>query len=200
MYDFYIDEGQVRQIKGMIAPKRPVLICAANPALTQSMASLVSECGAVSLIAGPDMRWMSLFRQAFSERVGTVIGEPYLILGLSKLARSMGMPLKIRKAILLGAPCDEWMAEGIRSGLDCSILNISCRGDDREKTIIDLERELLRWTSVLDCRLAKREYGLEMELVTFAGEKIPKLPSCARLVMRAWNPEEDYPMILGEKY
>lgn len=60
----------------------------------------------------------------------------------------------------------------------------------------DLSRlgELLhQWTSVLDCRLFKTEYGLELEIITFPGEKLPKLPSCAKQVIRNWNPETDAP-------
>ena len=56
-----------------------------------------------------------------------------------------------------------------------------------------LGAELHQWTSVLDCRLSRSGYGLELEIVTFPGEKLPKLPSCAKLVVRNWNPEEDVP-------
>ena len=57
----------------------------------------------------------------------------------------------------------------------------------------DLGQYLMSWTSVLDCRLKKGHYGLEMELVIFPGEKLPKLPSCARQVVRPWDPEKDEP-------
>lgn len=53
--------------------------------------------------------------------------------------------------------------------------------------------QLQQWTSVLDCRLSKSGYGMELEIVTFPGEKLPKLPSCAKLIVRNWNPEEDIP-------
>lgn len=56
-----------------------------------------------------------------------------------------------------------------------------------------LGAELHQWTSVLDCRLSRTDYGLELEIVTFPGEKLPKLPSCAKLIVRNWNPEEDIP-------
>ena len=56
-----------------------------------------------------------------------------------------------------------------------------------------LGAELHQWTSVLDCRLSRTGYGLELEIVTFPGEKLPKLPSCAKLIVRNWNPEEDVP-------
>jgi len=67
----------------------------------------------------------------------------------------------------------------------------TARGVD--PVLSDLGEQLHQWTSILDCRLAKSEFGLELEIVTFPGEKLPKLPSCARLVIRNWNPEEDVP-------
>lgn len=60
----------------------------------------------------------------------------------------------------------------------------------------DLEKlgeYLQSWTSVLDCRLKKGESGLEIELVVFQGEKLPKLPTAAKLVVRPWSPEKDEP-------
>ena len=36
-------------------------------------------------------------------------------------------------------------------------------------------------------------YGLELEIVKFPGEKLPKLPDCAKLILRSWNPELDEP-------
>lgn len=60
----------------------------------------------------------------------------------------------------------------------------------------DLEpvgQHLQSWTSILDCRMKKGTYGLEMEVITFPGEKLPKLPSCAKLVVRPWEPDEDEP-------
>lgn len=56
-----------------------------------------------------------------------------------------------------------------------------------------LGESLHYWGSILDCRLANTGYGLELELVVFPGEKLPKLPNCAKLVVRAWNPESDEP-------
>lgn len=49
------------------------------------------------------------------------------------------------------------------------------------------------WSSILDCRLEKTECGLELEVVVFQGEKLPKFPSCAKMVIRPWNPEIDEP-------
>lgn len=63
--------------------------------------------------------------------------------------------------------------------------------DDPEAA--DLAEYLLSWTSVLDCSLRRGPYGLEIELVTFPGEKLPKLPRRARQVVRPWDPSMDEP-------
>lgn len=62
-----------------------------------------------------------------------------------------------------------------------------------DPSLSKLGESLHYWGSILDCRLANTGYGLELELVVFPGEKLPKLPSCAKLVVRAWNPETDEP-------
>ena len=67
-------------------------------------------------------------------------------------------------------------------------------GRNVDPDLYKLSQELLNWTSILDCRLAKTESGLEIELVTFPGEKLPKLPSAAKLVVRPYNPKTDEPM------
>ena len=62
-----------------------------------------------------------------------------------------------------------------------------------DQELSQLGAKLHMWTSILDCRLSRTEFGLELEIVTFPGEKLPKLPSCAKLVVRNWNPETDIP-------
>lgn len=49
------------------------------------------------------------------------------------------------------------------------------------------------WGSILDCKLSNTGYGMEIELIVFPGEKLPKFPNCAKLVVRAWDPEKDEP-------
>ena len=41
------------------------------------------------------------------------------------------------------------------------------------------------------------EQGLEIELVCFQGEKLPKLPTAAKLVVRPWDPQNDAPYSLA---
>jgi len=57
----------------------------------------------------------------------------------------------------------------------------------------DLGESLHYWSSVLDCRVERTEYGLELELVVFQGEKLPKLPTAAKRIIRPFDPETDAP-------
>lgn len=66
-------------------------------------------------------------------------------------------------------------------------------GDMVDQDLAELGQYLQSWTSVLDCRLSKSESGLEIEIICFAGEKLPKLPTAAKLIVRAWNPKSDEP-------
>lgn len=59
-----------------------------------------------------------------------------------------------------------------------------------------LEEQLLSWSSVLDYRAKQTESGVDLEIVTFPGELLPKIPSCARLTVRPWAPETDVPLFL----
>lgn len=65
---------------------------------------------------------------------------------------------------------------------------------EEDKVIQDLGEELQSWTSILDCALRRGPYGLEIELVVFSGEKLPKLPHAAKMVVRNFDPEVDEPL------
>ena len=69
-----------------------------------------------------------------------------------------------------------------------------------EITINHLEERLLSWSSVLDYRVEHTESGINLELVVFPGEKLPKLPTCAKLTVRSWNPQEDIPFFIQDTY
>ena len=43
-------------------------------------------------------------------------------------------------------------------------------------------------------KVEKTGPGLSLELVTFPGEKLPKLPSFGRLVVRDWDADRDMPL------
>ena len=66
-------------------------------------------------------------------------------------------------------------------------------GKSLDPDICELVLYLQSWTSILDCHLSKTEFGLKIEIIVFPGEKLPKLPSAAKLVIRPWNPETDEP-------
>ncbi len=70
-------------------------------------------------------------------------------------------------------------------------------GSHTDPDLTELGQQLHSWTSVLDCRLAKGESGLEIEIVCFPGEKLPKLPTAAKLVIRPWDPAADEPFPYG---
>lgn len=66
--------------------------------------------------------------------------------------------------------------------------------------VLSLYQQFHAWTSILDCRIVKGAYGLELELVVFPGEKLPKMPNCAKQVIRPWDPELDVPMDLQQEW
>ncbi len=101
-----------------------VLLCCTNPG-PFSMAALaekaVRRAQAIPLRWGPDYRWQALLKQAFSSHATAMIGQPLVVLGLTKLARFTGTPLFIRNVVVGGDPCETWMLEGIQNGLDAEI-------------------------------------------------------------------------------
>lgn len=194
-------EQNLYDFMGFLRKNEKVLICFPNRAggIGGKIERAVIHHGAVPVSRGEDLRWRTLLRLAFAEKVSTIIGPPLVILGLSKLSYANGTPLYVRNVVCAGPPCLDWMKEGIVQGLDCNLFI----GDDsmNEDTLVycsdpdldDLRQELHSWTSILDCRLEKGQYGLEMEIVSFPGRQLPKLPSCAKLVVRPLNPEKDVP-------
>lgn len=66
-------------------------------------------------------------------------------------------------------------------------------GKSMEPDMSQLVLYLQSWTSILDAHLSKTESGLEIELVVFPGEKLPKLPTAAKLVIRPYDPKSDEP-------
>ena len=66
-------------------------------------------------------------------------------------------------------------------------------GKSLDPDICELVLYLQSWTSILDCHLSKTEFGLKIEIIAFPGEKLPKLPSAAKLVIRPYDPKTDEP-------
>lgn len=263
------------KIRKFLKKRERVLICLPDTqgALGWMIGKAVESCEGIPFFLGEDKRWKTIMRTAFSSRCGTIVAEPLVLLGISKLAKAMGVPLFIRNAILVGYPCMPWMREGIQRGLDCETYGcvepggivagfvtkgekqLWLRGELFDAWVIDsqgkrlpdgeegevvlqylaepslqypignygrichvpgqgvyihdmsmgrlvepdiarLSGHLHRWTSILDCRVTRGFYGLELEIVTFPGEKLPKLPTCAKQVVRPWEPETEVPLFL----
>lgn len=236
----------------------------------------ILACGCDPLWMGEDQRWMTLLKTAFTSKCGCLIGPPLTLLGLSKLAKHMGIPLYVKNVMMAGYPTATWLVNGVRKNLDCmawgcfdpgegaviggftcqqldgvhirtdeytvkiedddgNILpageegrvvlypkadpsvrfvvgdrgrldtrTCSCGSTEPKLIDIDVEKKgnedladlgesLHYWSSILDCRMKKTEYGMELELVVFPGEKLPKLPTVAKQIIRHYDPETDVP-------
>ena len=70
-----------------------------------------------------------------------------------------------------------------------------CYGGLMDSELDALANHLMSWTSILDCHVKKGELGLEIEVICFQGEKLPQLPTAARLVIRPWDPATDTPLM-----
>ena len=194
------DEQKIYDFMGFLRKNEKVLICLPNRegGLGRKVERAVLHHGAIPVSWGEDLRWKNLLWTAFSQKVNTIIGPPLVILGLSKLSYANGTPLYVRNVVCAGPPCLDWMKEGIVQGLDCNLMIGDDLGEDRRVFYNDpelngLRQELHSWTSILDCRLEKGQYGLELEIIAFPGRQLPKLPSCAKMVVRHWDPERDVP-------
>ena len=67
-------------------------------------------------------------------------------------------------------------------------------------TLHQLEEQLLSWSSVLDYRAIPTESGINLEIVAFPGELLPRFPSCAKLTVKFWDPEQDVPFFIQDTY
>lgn len=274
------------QMKRIVLPSEKVLICfphRENVEFGTMVGKAIEACGGEPIFWDEDLRWKTLLMLAFRSRATIIVAPPMIVLGLSKISKHKGIPLSIRKTVLSGYTCQDWMVDGIVAGLDCTIdgcfspgagaivAGFSCQGgrgihirsqeygveivsQDGESvsngtqgeivffaqsepdaklhlnsvaclqtapcrcgscepklTDIDFSslffmpadkigESLLQWSSILDCRVEMTEYGLELEVVVFPGEKLPKLPSCAKLIVRPWNPEKDIPISLSDTW
>lgn len=265
-------------MKKFLRPGDKLMLCFTNhePDNIGDLLSRAAQKIGVRVLIPDDLRWKTMLKLAFSSRACAISAPPFVVLGLTKLARHTNTPLYFRNVITVGYRCSNWIIEGIQKGLDCQVWGcygpgsgplvsgftcnqepvIHVRDDLVEVEIVDengntladgesgyvvltpkamphlryhtaecarmrrtpcacgctapllmdmysgedvdsqlelLGRELMLWTSVLDCKLAKSECGLEVELVTIPGEKLPALPDCAKLVRRHWDPDHDIP-------
>lgn len=257
--------------------ERVLILCPKSEnTVGQILGKAIEACGCVPLWIGEDMRWMTLLKTAFTTRCSCLVGPPLMLLGLSKLAKQMQIPLSVTNVLMAGYPTTQWLVDGVRENLDCMawgcfdpgegavIGGFTCKqldgihirddvytveiedengrrlpdgesgrvvlypneepsvrfaiGDwgrldtnvcscgnpapklvdvDTIKTdneaLSELGESLHYWSSILDCRMEKTDYGVELELVVFPGEKLPKLPTVARQIIRPFDPERDVP-------
>lgn len=193
-----MEERIEQAISQFLKNNQRVLICCGPESEPGSgIAASAARHGGVGVF-WEDIRWGSLLREAFVARHSAIAGPPQLLLGLSKLSKQRGTPLFIRDAILTES-CAGWVRESIERGLDCRTWVIS-EGDGCVGLPTDLQQlqnHLLHWSSVLDCRLVKGSYGLEIQAVVFPGKKLPKFPSCAKLDVQPWDSERHIPFYLA---
>ncbi len=245
--------------------------------LSWLMEKAVLRCGGIPHVWAEDRRWKTLLRQAFTTRSTTIIGEPLLVLGLTKLKKAYQTPLYVRKVVTAGYPSLPWMIDGIVKGFDCEmggcytlgtssvvagfacghswgvhiredvygidvvdetgrllpegefgelvlypkqdpalrchtgengrlvrkvcacgskaprVLDFAPGKTEQDEALLRLGQELQKWSSVLDCRLQRGESGLEIELVAIPGEKLPKLPTAAKLQIHNLDLETQEP-------
>jgi hypothetical protein len=172
-----------------------VLICCSRYSPTgRRVKAEVARCGAIPVFWDEDYRWGSLLRLTFTDRHRAVAGPPMLLLGLSKLSKQLGVPLYIRNVLVIGE-CEDWIKDAISTGLDCRVWSLEGELPRREipEDVRELSERIIRWSSVLDCRIVKGSYGLEMQVVTFPGKKLPKFPSCAKLDVQTFSGEKHIP-------
>jgi hypothetical protein len=84
----------------------------------------------------------------------------------------------------------------------CTFPRLMAMGPQRDvdRELYDLGGEIHQWSGVLDCRVSRGDGGLEIEIVVFPGERLPRLPSCAKLTVRPWNPDTDVPFWTVESW
>lgn len=164
----------------------------------EAFSNVVRNCHGIPVVWNEDGLWKSLLRQAFFFHCTAAIGDPVVLLGLSKLRNATGTPLYIRNAVLSETLHMDWLEDGIQSNLDCSIRGFlrSCTDKWIDDPLTALWQKLSGWNSVLDCLVSREAGGVNLELVVFPGLRLPKLPGCAKLTVRNWNPEEDHPFIM----
>ena len=103
-----------------------------------------------------------------------------------------------RKASRLRLPIGDTAALAMEScscGSTAPRLINMCYGGLMDSELDALANHLMSWTSILDCHVKKGELGLEIEIICFEGEKLPQLPTAARLVIRPWDPATDTPLM-----
>lgn len=112
------------RLRVFLHPNEQVLVCYPNSGPYSFGAILeraIRACDCMPIFWGPDYRWKTLLRQAFTMYATTIFGPPLVVLGLMKMAKATNTPLYAHNVLLGGYPYASWMVEGIKKGLDCNI-------------------------------------------------------------------------------
>ena len=164
-------------LRDLVYANEHVLIC--YPKLGEAsfgaiMERAVAACSCIPVFWGPDYRWKTLLRQAFSLHTQTIIGPPLVVLGLMKMAKATATPLYIHNVLLGGYPYASWMVEGIKKGLDCRIWGCYCVGPDSVVAGFTCNRE---------AGMHLRDDLFEVSIVGDDGKLLPD-PQRGRLYLR----------------
>ncbi len=107
-----------------VRPQEKVMLCFTDfgeYSMAALMEQVLRELNTEPILWDSKGTWQGMLRQAFFSRATAVVGNPLLVLGLTKLSKATGVPLRIRNVVLSGAPGERWMVDGIRKGLDADI-------------------------------------------------------------------------------
>lgn len=194
----YEPEAFAETLQSFLRKKERVLLCFPKEGslIGPVLEEMIIRCEGVPVYWESDLSWKSLLKSGFREHCSVAIGGPEIILSLTKLSKRVGTPLFIRNVLMVGEKPDDWLVGFVEKGLDCRVRGCYCHLQDhqQEDPVKDLRQELCRWTSVLDFKLEKTAAGLSLEMIVFPREKLPKLPSFAKLMIREWDADKDCPV------
>ncbi len=75
----------------------------------------------VTVLIPENYKWKTMLTLAFRSRCTAISAPPFVVLGLTKIARYTNTPLYFRNVITSSYRCTGWMIEGIQRGLDCQV-------------------------------------------------------------------------------
>lgn len=110
-------------MKKFLRPGEKMIICFDNPEpdnIGDLLARAAQKIGVTALVP-EDLRWKTILKLAFRSRATAISAPPFVVLGLTKLARHTNTPLYFRNVITVGYRCTNWIVEGIQKGLDCNV-------------------------------------------------------------------------------
>ena len=110
-------------LKKFLQPGDDILICFDNHE-ANNIGDLLEQAAkkiGVKALIPEDLRWKTILKLAFRSRATAISAPPFVVLGLTKLARHTNTPLYFHNVITVGYRCTNWIIEGIQKGLDCQV-------------------------------------------------------------------------------